>query len=134
MKQTAARNAWTLALAGVLCLLFAFGAFADRGILTLLNAVVATGPSAKVVFTEQDEASAQLAFQFHATGSGAAKIEYSLDKANWITAYTFTGTDDIKLLPVCGGCVFRANATTASGGNTVSVLVTLSGSRRLLTK
>jgi hypothetical protein len=133
---------WVLALAGVLTLLFAFWTaprgMADRGTKVVLNAVAATGPSNVLVFTEQDESAANLVFQFHAAGSGAGKIEYSVDHVHWKDAVpvsgsaTFTGADDIRSFPICGGCVFRANATTASAGNEVTVTVTLSGSRRVL--
>jgi multidrug efflux pump subunit AcrA (membrane-fusion protein) len=133
---------WTLALVGALLLFFCFWSapkgMADRGVQKVLTAVAATGPSNVLVFTEQDEANATLVFQFHAAGSGAAKIEYSIDHVHWKDGVpvsgtaAFSGTDDIRAYPVCGGCVFRANATTASAGNEVTVTATLSGSRRVL--
>lgn len=127
---------WSLSLAGAGLLLLLFvntpGLADKRTPIKLLDAATATGPSNAVVSSEFDEAGAKFVFQFHATGNGAAKIESSLDRSVWFTEHTFTGTDDRTDVAVCGGCYLRANATSASGGNTVTVLVSLSGAQKVL--
>jgi len=106
-------------------------ALGNATVTTLLNAVTAPGPSLSNIYaatTPGDAGYETWSFLFSRTGSGTAVVQMSVDSGTtFVPVYAFKGDADLFLIPSCGGCQFRAYATNASTGNTVTVRVSQSG-------